>query len=192
MTDAKRPRPWIPPNPNFKGLRLLLVGESHYVDPYSEDLTCEIVEDYGVSNNGSGRTPLFRQTHKAFTCDDPQPLSKIEFWNSVFFCNYFTRIFDDSNQKPRASDYEQSERDFDAALETLRPDAFVVMSSRLWHSMPNKCSRDFTWDGEGTVWRFARSGRDIPATNIHHPSSPRFVPQNWYRKLQRFVEFAQP
>jgi hypothetical protein len=187
---TERPNPWEPPNANFKGVRLLLVGESHYRDAFAPDLTCEIVGLHGVGD-GPGRTPFFRNVHRAFTGADARPLSKADFWRSVLFSNYFTRIFKQPDERPRSEDFAQSRTDFDRALEALKPDAFVVMSSRLWHAMPNECVRDETWDGEGSVWRFARAGQEIPATHIHHPSSPRFIPKRWHDKLDRFLAFSK-
>src|SRR5262249_24383504 len=107
--------PWIPAKQSFRGDRLLLVGESHYADPYEVGLTQWIVNRYGVEN-APCRSPFFRKTHLAFTFADPKPVCKSEFWNSVFFANYFQRIFDRYDQAPTLEDYRESAPIFEAVL----------------------------------------------------------------------------
>lgn len=190
--------PWLSAG-SFHGLRLLLVGESHYdPDPKSLDSshTIQVVSDYGIGD-ASGRTKLFRNAYAAFTGDfDFSTLGgKATFWNSVSYCNYFQRAMWPPGEEPTDEDYRRSAEPFDALLAHIRPDCFVVMSTRLWKGMKNKCSRMApigSLNGDD-VFSFDVVGRGTPATHISHPSPGNggFDAAQWHPHIQEFLTFVR-
>ena len=188
--------PWVSSG-TFRGLRLLLVGESHYddePDQLGSEHIIEVVTDYGVGDLPC-KTKLFRNAYAAFTGDHSTSREgKSQFWKSVSYCNYFQRPMSKSNEQPDESDFKESEAPFDALLDYIAPQCFVVMSDRLWRGMKNSCVRIGPIGPlvQDDIFEFRVVKRAVPAIHINHPSPAAgvFEPQWWHPVIDEFLTYV--
>lgn len=90
--------PWVPKEFNGKGLRLLVVAESHYDEGRTYGIrdtrkfTQEIVKARGACRQE--RSLFFEKITSAFVGDIKvnQDAKYAEFWNSIAFCNYVQKF----------------------------------------------------------------------------------------------------
>jgi len=200
MTASWMFDPWIPARVNFEGVRLLLVGESHYDKEKTlpRSTTKEVVEAYGVGDQ-VGATKLFKNAYAAFTGDFDlaQRGGKAEFWRSVCYCNYFQRVMWPPGEAPTPEDYIESAQPFEALLRFLQPDCFVVMSDRLWKRMRNSCVRIEhvgPLNGDDAFAFDVGGSNAAPAIHINHPSPggpPPFDPKRWHPVITEFLNYCR-
>lgn len=142
------------------GLKLLLVGDSHYDAEATADLTSKVVEEWAIAhpigffehlrNVGLGRSPAL----------DPS-----EFWRRVAFCNLVQDCMSASSDTP--SD-EQISRGWLALRETvaeLDPHLILVFSRRVWDSdVTSSATLDLSGMGSNRLARGFRYGVNIYET----------------------------
>lgn len=199
MSENVRFDPWnLGENVSLDGVRLLVVAESHYKEPGCTEQFTPAETDKIVRANAppfavAPSNSLFAKIADAFASD---AVHRDEVWKRIYYCNYFQRPFETPGEKPRPSDFEESAPHFDHVLRTIRPDAVVVMSSRLWHGMANEAAPDPAYDGAnglGRAYRFT-GGADlrIPAARTWHPSAPRhFRVEHWKPRIAHFLKWVK-
>lgn len=199
--------PWPPTtsDPRFEGVRLLVLGESHYEEVSEErefrDVdaepthTHEMVIRWG-SRPEEGRQVFFANLYtvlsgKPWAPDDPELEA---FWNSIFFYNYVQKLVPGgARHAPSASMWTDAEKPFRAVLEEINPDAVLVLGQRLWDNMA-KQDQDLGYhsDGLGLICGYQlKGGRVVPAAHTKHPSSPGFAPLNWHKPVRNFLEWIK-
>lgn len=192
--------PWIPEgDPRFGGVRLLVLGESHYEEgnwiddgrPLPSDYTIGLVRNWGV--RPPARQPFYAGVYSALT---GQPWeadqTKLEaFWNSVLHYNYVQRLVPGGARAPVPGEFWSfSEPIFRTVLEELRPEAIIVTGRRLWRSMADEDVVLRPSDDPMEVWVGYRlsDGRLVSAMHIRHPSSPGF---DWRKAAPSVEAFLQ-
>lgn len=202
MQGAVRFQPWRPQRETFDGLRLLLVGESHYDEgrpcPPEEEagFTAAVVRDWTVA--ATGPQPFFVKTFQTVTgraagWSDP---AFAAFWNSVFFYNYVQTFMPGfaGDSRPAAADYEASHEAFHTVLADIRPDAVLVLGAQVWTHMSSRGASLFAddADGLGRIWRYQAGAARPLAAHTRHPSGSRgFSPAKWAPRVGRFLDLAR-
>jgi hypothetical protein len=181
--------PWIGskfPLATEKRFRLLVLGESHYGDPFISNpgLTKWVVEHHA---NGIQREPFFTKwsnllsNRPAFSGIGPA-----EIFESIAFYNFIQRVVGlHHNDRPTKDDWKNACDPFIAVLDRVRPHAVLVLGMETWNhirfpdgtvSEPDISDRQRIWtrpDG----WRIA-------ASSVNHPQSHGFAAHEW----QPFVD----
>jgi hypothetical protein len=188
--------PWnLGEDVSLGGLKLLVVGESHYREGYPDSAvarqeTQDVVRKHGVGLDGaSARSPLFSKVAAMLKTDD---VKGADVWQSIYFYNYFQRVMDTPRDPPTKQDYEASVPAFDAVLRAIRPDAVLIISARLWKKIKNECVPADNC-ALGRIYNFtAGNGSIIPGAHTHHPSAPKpFDVDGWRQRVRDFLQHVQ-
>lgn len=191
--------PWnASANVDLDGVRLLVVAESHYKElgcheEFTVDETTKIVRNNAPGFVAGSGNSLFSKIADALSSEK---VARDEVWKRIYYCNYFQRPFETSSEKPLPDDYEKSSPQFDRVLQNIRPDAVLVVSSRLWHRMPNEAAPEGAYQGEeglGRAYRFTgEAGLRIPAAHTWHPSARRgFRVKYWKPRIAHFLAWVK-
>lgn len=135
-------KPWAPEGADWAGLRLLIVGESHYDEglKYSPSEQWEhthyVVRRYGAEAHET--TAFFRRITQTFidgASGEPDEDYRA-FWRRACFCNYVQEFVPDTPGKNKVSRemIRSSGPAFHEMLDDLRPDAVLVMSAAIWRT----------------------------------------------------------
>ena len=134
-------RPWVGPNyaEGLDGLRVLVLGESHYVKPewdFGDEQTIRSIQDNAI---GDGKYAFFTKAAKLILgrFDDLPHEVRIDFWNRVAFYNFVQESVGlDPRMRPTAAMWEAAQPRFLEQLEVLKPHCVVVLGKRIWQSLP--------------------------------------------------------
>ncbi len=158
------------------GVRLLVLGESHYSkDAPRPEFTRWLTREYVEG----------RMTHRFWTrlarTISGRTLGRDEcraFWHSVTFYNFIQELVGGrARVRPTPEMWSAAQGPFQHVLSMLDPDAVLVVGSQLWDHLPD-APRGELQLGDGSKWptrQYERPGRPpITATFIKHPAWPRF------------------
>jgi hypothetical protein len=189
-------RPWVRENyksPKLVGTRLLIVGESHYVDPTKPppgpDLTEDVVRWH---HEGDKRAAFF--TRIAQTVIGKEEVDQWAFWEDVAFYNYVQEPAADRPRKaPTQKMFARGRCPFFEVLSVLQPTDVLALGQRLWREMP-----EFEGDGDSLIvesseiWYGHYRVRESHclAGGIDHPSSYGFSWRHWHPVVARFLQLA--
>lgn len=134
--------PWIGSryaDDNRFGVRLLVLGESHY-GPEQETrstITSEVVREWAKTK----RHPFFTKVAKVLLGLDGNSwlddTSRSEVWEHVAFYNYIQGfVSDDSRVRPTYQMWSDSRRPFLHVLSELRPNVVLVLGKELATNLP--------------------------------------------------------
>lgn len=199
-------QPWRPlgPDPRFEGVRLLVLGESHYEevsDTYKFldadaacDLTQELVLKWGAKPEG--RQVFFANlftmlSGKLWASDSPD---LAPFWETIYFYNYVQWLVPGgAGHSPSSLMWTAAEQPFRDVLEEIVPDAVLVLGQRLWDNMP-KQDEDLAARPEalGLICGYRlKGGKVVPAAHTRHPSSRGFDPLEWHDRVHQFLDWTR-
>lgn len=189
--------PWKPPgDPHFNGIRLLIVGESHYDEgePPPPDqmasFTSDVVIRWGAKAEGYQR--FFGNIYATFNADGAHWSSDEfkRFWNSVYFYNYVQSFVPGGpGERPTAKQFSDSAEPFHAVLDDIKPEAIVVMGRRVWKSMTERNAEkvDYDKDGLGAIYRYQYDGGSCLAGHTYHPSWKGYSADYWRPRVARYL-----
>lgn len=203
-TKAYRFNPWAPDGADWGGLRLLIVGESHYDEgiKYSPaeqwEHTHYVVRRYGAEARET--TTFFVRITQTFV-DGASTLPDDDyraFWRRVCFCNYvqeFVPGTPGSNKVSKAM-IRRSGPAFRQILDDVRPDAVLVMSAAVWEDMSTESSALEADDigGIGRVYRYTYQDGVCLAAHTDHPRARfknTYRPDVWKPRVQAFLDYAR-
>ena len=191
-------RPWAPQAgaPLFLGLRLLLLGESHYDDwepgergaEEAADVTAWVVERHAL---GVRRRRFFGNVFEAVTgdCWSEGSQEVRRFWQGVWFYNFIQDfVGPDWSCRPTGAMFRQSAPAFFEVLNEIRPDAVLVLGKTLWSQMPD--ADLVATDAEGLSYKYQWIGGDAQAACTRHPSRG-FSPGVWHPHIANFLDAAR-
>ncbi len=146
----------------YRGLRILMVCESHYADKQHErpTVTPEIVKTFALGEMHPRATgKLRRQKHFTLIMSAVQNVrqrftgtQRKEFWNSVAYYNFLQEFLPRSRVAPPPEVWNRSEKAFTEVLTILAPDLIICFSLR----------------NGNRIRSFAGS---VPVAVVNHPSS---------------------
>ena len=119
---------------NRYGLRLLVLGESHYGDPTEHrdrDFTRWVVRHFGQER----RARFFTRTAKVLIEDrDPGWISdaqRAEVWEHVAFYNFVLTVMEGPGHAPSNQHWEAAQAPFRTVLDVLFPQAVLILGRRV-------------------------------------------------------------
>ena len=125
-------------NDSRYGIRLLVVGESHYDDDASagSDFTSYVVDQNAFEAGASfftKLTKLLKGTDADLTEED-----RVEAWKHIAFYNYVQEIVGDAARiSPTKEMWEAAHEPFVEVVDRLKPDVILVLGVNLWNQMYN-------------------------------------------------------
>lgn len=169
----------------FDGVRVLLLGESHYwkdsdgPQPTSgalRGLTREVFNDCEI-DGGQGRAwgTFFRRLDSiAANREVPTDAEAALGWRHLAFANFVQSLVDGGpRNRPRGGQWKDAKRTFPTLLGLLRPDAVFVLGSQLWSNTPSDGEETGSIDAPRyarTVWTMPYEGGECLMTWAYHPS----------------------
>ena len=145
--------PWIGPHYGREsqfGVRLLVLGESHYGRPGEVPEPRIFTQDVVRYYSGQHRHPYFTILAKILRGDrgwiDDEERAAI--WENVAFYNYIQSLVPAPGTPPTAAQWDAAHDPFLTVLDTLQPDAVLVASKRLWgqiEQMPRPANMAFAF-----------------------------------------------
>lgn len=177
----------------FNGIKLLILGESHYCGDRCEDcgdlnnIRCKKFTDnqfkkFFNNKKGIGEFNGWMKTYTRFSNilhDKHLNVDELEdFWNSVIFYNYVQSSAEEMGVSPSKEQFDNSLDAFIEVLEEFKPDFIIVWGVRLWNVITlfgRKSEESILDNGNGPFYYFKTGGKEIPAYSIYHPSSRYFT-----------------
>lgn len=173
----------------INGVKLLILGESHYCDEGCEvcgiksgfdcsEFTIGVLERFinykrRIGAHESWMTTFTRFTNVLF--GEAIPDSKlIEFWDSIIFYNYVQSSTKGPRISPSFEQFDESKDSFFNILSIYKPDLIIVWGKRLWENLPDngKWGNENILDGKyGKFYYYNTEGKKIPSFCVHHPST---------------------
>ena len=171
---------------DYKGAKILVLGESHYcANPETEatkELTVNIISDI---LNPNSEWEAYKNTYTKFiksligSLDDFGQKDKEDAWQHIVFYNYVQTAMSGARVAPTATDFKESEKAFFEVLETYKPDLVIVWGNRLYNNLPKGGRQldDLTittgnFAGNSTeMWSYNVCDKDVVVMPITHPSA---------------------
>ena len=174
---------WVGKRWMSSSMRLLLLGESHYLTDLADDsteLTRQIIT--GV-RDGTRRIRFYTRTEAVCVgvpfAETDEPTS---FWDRVAFSNFVPMTVGmASDAVPTAEMWRAGSEYFTRLLDELRPSHVLSLGQRQWNQIRlpadwgSSTSRE---DPAVRLWNTPK-GEHIRATWINHPSSRGFNAHQW-------------
>lgn len=190
----------------FKGVKLLILGESHYCGDGCEicgkksgkdcpDFTTVVLDRYLNYKQGNGPHEGWMNTFTRFTNIlfgkriDNKTL--VNFWDYVMFYNYVQSSTKGPRISPSKQQFEESEDAFTEVLRKYIPDLILVWGYRLWYNLPDigySGSVNILNNGEVEFYYYKVGNKDIPAYKVPHPSCPYFD-YGYSEHLRKIISF---
>ena len=192
MFEPWRGSDWGRPDNALGGVRLMLLGESHYGDAHevgAQDplMTQWVVRHYlngGLASQAKGFfTKVAALLAGSTKAADGEELDREAIWSSVMFYNYVPVVVANSpGVRPTPEMWAGGQEPFLKVIEQNEVEAVLVLGKQLWDNMPPSDEPATTFDFEGSqkwVRRYLFHGRPerglqrVIATHINHPSGSR-------------------
>ena len=174
----------------FNGLKLLILGESHYCGEDCEscgdisnnecaDFTKTVIHGFINYKRGNEDHADWMRTFTRFTNvllnDKVDNETLIDFWDSVVFYNYVQSSTNGPRISPTSLQFEKSKNAFIEVLEVYKPDLILVWGERLWYNLPDtgKWGEEDILDN-GKFYYYKVGDKETPAYKIYHPSTQYF------------------
>jgi hypothetical protein len=185
------------------GLRLMILGESHYHDQprftgqVVPTLTPDAVRDHGVLGYSNFFSRLM-QLVDGRRWADTTPTERQAFWDAVLFYNYVPVVVGtQSKQRPAEDMWRDGAAPFLRLLEERRPEIILVCGYDLWsHMVPGVPGlQDTPWVETATPHLekpvTTRVIAGAPTLRIAHPSSVGFSVKAWQPIVADFLAQAK-
>jgi hypothetical protein len=193
--------PWVGKNYQTSaasGVRLLILGESHYgkpTDNYGPNFTSEVLGRHITTD-----TQLTFFTHvehlvSGAPITDKRP--REQFWDSVVFYNFVQTLLPEGRRGRDPKLWQEARAPFLKVLNEHRPHAVLVLGVQTWDSL----SKEPFLFGSSSVcvepplrrWDF-ESGLNTLATWTDHPMAPyrQFLVTKWRPRVVALIERARP
>lgn len=158
----------------LSGVRVLLLGESHYGDAGTESptFTAEIVKEWAQSKRSRFFTVVQKLVLGLGASDWVSDEQRSEFWERVAFYN-FVQAFSggEPRVRPSAQMWSAAAKPFLATVEELKPQVLVVLGYELQGHLP-----------------IIPPG--IRVCEVQHPSSRGFRYERWQPTIRAAIQSA--
>lgn len=181
--------PWIGDNFETGGLfsrRVLVLGEAHYGEQqYDTNFTIEVVQDLVFKCRNRFFTTLTKTLLPDADYGWLPNESRIECFQSIAFYNYIQEIVGLSSRiRPKEDHWSGAIEAFKVVLETLKPEAVLVLGKELWYHVLYGLKDSENYSIEPIISHVLQSGKIVEFGNIPHPSSFGFR----FKDHQNFVK----
>ncbi|MBP1805527.1 hypothetical protein [Rubellimicrobium aerolatum] len=191
-------RPWMgehyrTPTGITAGRRLLVLGESHYVDENERGMvgttppgfTRTVVEKLALAERPY---PFFDKIARLVAADADGRITRdrtAEFWQSVAFCN-FVPVIVGENRVPDQWMFKAGTETVQSLLDELEPEVVIACGIRLWdYFAPNLEG----YSGPAYQTDVHDDGRAIFG-KFYHPSARKFRLGDWAPRARRLLDQA--
>lgn len=136
--------PWVGSRyrEGFDGVRVLIVGDSHYAcgepgETSKENWTTECVR-YWVVNQKEPTPPFWRKLTETVRAALAPEMTEPDIWERLAFYNFIPRLMGSSSERPTRQDYADANDAFPQMYERLPapPTVILVATLRCWDNMP--------------------------------------------------------
>ena len=172
-------KPWVGNkywSDGLKGVRVLILGESHYGDEgtHNPDFTKEVVKEWGQEK----RNRFFTVVQKLVLGQGAGPVSdeqRSDFWEHVAFYNFVQSLVGTGpRERPTQEMWAAAKAPFLSTVSELKPQVLVVLGFELADNLPVLPS-------------------EVRVCTVQHPSSNGFSYEQWQPEiLAALRSFAQP
>lgn len=156
----------------WRGVRLLLLGESHYFDE-NENATIRWTRNYIEGGPGS----FWTRVMQIVTGKHHSEIDRVAFWNDVGFYNYVQEsVGEGARIRPTTQMWENAQTPFWQTLRELTPTHLLVLGKGLWTNLPSEGASgpDIHVGREAReTWVYSIDTHRVLATWVYHPSSVR-------------------
>jgi len=136
--------------------RILIVGESHFLDDTKEsiekhnrkDFTRIVVKEIGIERNYY-KTKIFPNFHKAIFGNDN--FNSSAFWNSVSFYNFIQRPLSSKNTRPMTTDFREGWQNFFDVINIIKPRTCIFIGNSSADHL-GKEIKNSTYRTDGIKW----------------------------------------
>jgi hypothetical protein len=134
-------RPWVGSHyeRGYQGVRLMIMGESHYRDKEKND----VPEDASYTRRtitrycGGRNFKFFTNVMQLVTGGTPKDTAaRCAFWNAVSFYNYIQRILERNSERRTRAMWCEGLAAFVGAVKELRPELVIVFGKSVWDCLP--------------------------------------------------------
>ena len=174
---------------------MLVLGESHYCANAEEavpTLTNNIITDlFDSESEFEPYKNTYTKFIRALSGTDVSRFDVKPIWDEVMFYNYVQFPISAARVEPTSKEFTDSEPEFWEVLEQYRPDVVIVWGHRLYNNLPKvghqgpDCCESETW-----VYQL-KDGKEVRFLDMMHPSSPKFIPHEWYPVIDSFINNAE-
>lgn len=198
MESPIRFLPWIGSNysKGFKGVKTLVLGESHYQWATAGDInTWPTITPTLIQHQIDGDYTKAFWTKIAITFLNHQPCieEKGAFWHSVAFYNYVQESAGNGpRQAPSEKSWDLSVSAFQKVIEDLSPEFMLVLGDRLMGRLPSLGripGMPISGALRTTTWIYSLGNVPTFAYGIKHPSTG-FNGRNWHPHVMTALEYA--
>ncbi|SMQ85924.1 hypothetical protein SAMN06295905_3219 [Devosia lucknowensis] len=159
------------------GLRLLVLGESHYHETAPIGTDIPDMTEQVVSHHLAGGNYQFFSRIERLVMGEGARYQPAEFWHSVVFYNYIPVVAANTSRKrpPDELWYGVAPRLFQDLVKQIEAEAILVCGTQLWRRMPaGLVERHDAYQAGGRGWREREYEVAMPyraiAAHIPHPS----------------------
>ncbi|GAA3997537.1 hypothetical protein GCM10022408_05320 [Hymenobacter fastidiosus] len=177
--------------PNIIGVKMLLLGESHYSEESQlADFTQNVIRDLAINGRFNYFSKLRTLVSKAI--DNPD-LSPEQFWNAVAFSNYIQDIVGDTPRiAPTEKMWSRAANSLRKILDETKPDVVLVVGKRLWEAMPDEPDGlrfiKRVTGSEEKWWIYSMTDqKEIPIAYIAHPASGGWSYIAWTKQVKKLL-----
>lgn len=194
-------RPWQGQSykAGLDGVRVLVLGESHYGGPECDypEFTQHIVKRncFESPKRGQRKDPYFTKI-AVLLCglqsrDALSDQRKQQLWDEIAFFNYVD-LLPSRKVRPSKEQWERAHLHFEQRLSELSPHAIIVTGKELWTNLPRPCSNYSIRIPNGKEvevrqFRCADTAAPASAIMIQHPSSRGMRYADWEPRISALV-----
>ena len=181
-------KPWVGRRYGEDAIKLLILGESHYADRKpSPNFTIDLTREY---SNGEWKHRFWTQIMQVISGKSHWEIDKKEFWNNYAFYNYIQDIVAESaGMGPSQKMIDAASPPFFEVLAELKPSHILVLSKRLWESLPSDGAAGKAirlGNDERETWIYSVPNHSSKATWLPHPSYGFSAPK-WHPWVAKFL-----
>lgn len=202
-------KPWIGEKylkSGFQGKKVLVLGESHYLDkeshlkfPVNEFTRACIGAQIGENlGDGVWTHKYFTRIAATFINKLPNQKGKKEFWESVIFYNFIQEFLPRSGMPPTNQMFFDGVIPFQMLLSEYKPDFIFVFSYRLWNYIKDEYDIEnlgtYTISGKKRPVMLCDKSNDskkIFVLPIYHPSRG-FSWKFWHQHVNNVLNNEMP
>ena len=197
MFASNRGRDSVYNNGGLNGLRILALGESHYlkagVSRESKEYSEVTRDDVRRVVAGKSESPFFPKVASLLRYASGKHFRDVEIWHRVAFYNYVQTFMESSAHRPTTKHFRQSSDAFLQVVATLEPHMILVLGATLWNHLPVKSEpvgrlkkHPFCLQTKSQIWPYGSA----VAGYINHPSQPGWRFERWAPACHELFEFC--
>jgi len=187
-------KPWIGPeynNNGIDGLKILILGESHYGDKEYEDVTSDVIRKYVISGQPYAFFTKIAKCILQIPVEDKFSMKqRTQIWNSVAFYNYIqTFIGNNPRERPNDDMWNNTEKPFRETINYIKPHVCVVLGCELWKHLPSPEEKLHSNGYETYIYNI-EDGQKMFAGGVVHPSGRMSYGQA-YPRIKALINMAK-